>query len=104
MNGMTTHTAVEDHEVPRAECWCCGTVGEPAGMVHLGNHPEVAMCVRCAYWAAKQAWQLEDRGKGGPLVFARDQLRGLRRLVVQHGWQHNPVLRGPIRWLGKHLP
>lgn len=73
-------------------------------MVHLGNHPEVALCVRCAHWAAKQAWEIEDRGKGGPLAFARAQFRGLRRHVVEHGWQHHPVFGGPIRWLGKHLP
>ncbi|HEY2296438.1 MAG TPA: hypothetical protein VGH43_01820 [Jatrophihabitans sp.] len=92
-------TAVES-----SECWCCGAVGDPDRMVHLGNHPEVALCIGCARWAAQQAWGLEDRSKSGPLVAARDGLRAARRTVIEHGWQHNRVIGGPLRWIGKRLP
>lgn len=73
-------------------------------MVHLGNHPEVAMCCPCARWAAKQAWEIEDREKTGVLVNLRDLFRHLRRDVVDRGWHRHPVLGRPLRWLGRHLP
>jgi hypothetical protein len=73
-------------------------------MIHLGNHPEVMLCVRCGHWAAKQAWEIEDRAKTGPLVRARDRFRSLRRSVIQRGWQHNRIVGGPLRWIGKRLP
>ena len=101
---MATRTAVEDHENNRSECWCCGVSDDPDRMIHLGNHPEVALCVRCGHWAAKQAWQIEDRAKTGPLVLARDWFRDLRTGVVERGWQHNRILGGPLRWIGKRLP
>lgn len=73
-------------------------------MVHLGNHPEVALCTRCARWTAKQAWEIEDQVKTGPLVLARNGLRAARRAVVKRGWQHSRLFGGPVRWLGKRLP
>ena len=42
-------------------------------MVHLGNHPELALCRACARWAAKQVWEIEDRDKTGFLVRMRDR-------------------------------
>lgn len=101
---MSMTTAVEDHELSRSECWCCGTVDDPTRLIHLGNHPEVALCVRCGRWAAKRAWEIEDRARTGPLVRARDRLRAMRREVVRRGWQHNRLVGGPLRWLGKRLP
>ena len=56
-------TAVEDEFGSPAQCWCCGYVDDPTLLVHLGNHPEVALCRRCARWAAKQAWEIDDRTK-----------------------------------------
>jgi hypothetical protein len=73
-------------------------------MVHLGNHPEVVMCVRCARWAAQEAWKIEDRDKTGMLVRVRDRFRATRRGVVGRGRHNSRWFGGPIRWLGKHLP
>jgi hypothetical protein len=73
-------------------------------MIHLGNHPEVALCPRCGRWAAKQAGAIDDRGRTGPVVLARDRLRAMRRSVVHRGWQHNRILGGPLRWIGQRLP
>ena len=101
---MAIHTAVEDEQVEPTRCWCCGAVEDPTQMVHLGNHPEVALCLRCARWASKQAWEIEDKGKTGTLVRARKQFRALRRSVVQHGWHNSRWFGGPIRWIGKRLP
>jgi hypothetical protein len=104
MSVMATHTAVEDADLSPSQCWCCGATDDPARMVHLGNHPEVALCLPCARWAANQAWEIEDRSKTGPLVRARDRMRAARRGVVRRGWQHNRLLGGPVRWIGKRLP
>jgi hypothetical protein len=73
-------------------------------MVHLGNHPEVALCIRCAHSVSKWAWEIEDQSKTGSLVMARDRFRAVRRGVVRRGWQHHPIVGRPIRWLGKRLP
>jgi hypothetical protein len=101
---MTTHTADEDATIDPSRCWCCDAIEDPARMVRLGNHPEVALCVRCARWAAKEAWEIEDQGRTGALVTARDRLRAARRGVVRRGWHHHRLLGGPVRWIGKHLP
>jgi hypothetical protein len=73
-------------------------------MVHLGNHPEVALCLPCVRWAAKQSRQIEDRTRTGPLVRVRDRLRLARQQVMQRGWHRNRWLGGPLRWLGRHVP
>jgi hypothetical protein len=45
---MTVRPVAVDAE-DQAECWCCGQQQPPAEMIHLGNHPEVALCLRCAF-------------------------------------------------------
>lgn len=97
-------TAVQDGDANRSECWCCGATDDPARLVHLGNHPEVMLCIRCAHSVSKWAWEIEDQSKTGPLVIARNCFRAVRRGVIQRGWQHNPVFGGPIGWIGKRLP
>lgn len=39
---MAIHSAGED-EMEAAQCWCCGAIDDPARVVPLGNHPEVAL-------------------------------------------------------------
>lgn len=104
MTRMTTLVSDDDTQATQAECWCCGAVAEPSQMIRLGNHPEVSLCARCGHWAGKQAWELDDRGKTGPLVTAREQFRSVRRQVVQHGWHHAPLVGGVLRRLGRWLP
>ena len=102
MNQM--RTAVEDADLPSSQCWCCGAVDDPTRLVHLGDHPEVALCIRCAHSVSKWAWEIEDQSKTGPFVLARDRFRALRRSVITRGWHHSPLVGGPIRWIGKRLP
>lgn len=97
-------TAVEDAFAASSQCWCCGTVDDPTLMIHLGNHPEVALCRRCARWAAKQAAEIDDRANSGPLVAVRDRFRKLRRAVIDRGWHRSKIIGRPLRWLGNHLP
>ena len=97
-------TAPGHPDPPPGQCWCCGSIEASHRMVHLGNHPEVAMCLPCARWAAKEAWEIEDRERTGALVRVRDRLRAARRGVVERGWHHSGWFGGPIRWLGKRFP
>lgn len=101
-----TRTALDtdDQQPAPGECWCCGRVDDPDWMVRLGNHPEVALCRQCARWAAKQAWEKDDRSKTGPLVVARDRFRNVRQAVVNRGWHRSRLFGGPLRWLGNRLP
>jgi hypothetical protein len=95
-------TAVESSE--DEQCWCCSQSRPREQMVHLGNHPEVALCVRCAHFVHKQAWKIEDGTRAGALAGARDAFRRVRREVVRRGWQHSSLFGPALRWLGKHLP
>jgi hypothetical protein len=105
MSAMTAHTAIEDeHRATPDRCWCCGATTDPAGLVHLGNHPEVAVCVRCAHSLSKWAREVEDAGRTGPLVRARNGMRRVRKAVVRHGWHHNKVIGRGLRWLGRFTP
>ena len=93
-------------ELPRRqqECWCCGMTGDPAAMVHLGNHPEVTLCTRCARSVSTWAGEIEDRSRTGVAVKLRDGFRSLRKAVVRRGWHHSRLVGRPVRWLGRYLP
>lgn len=101
---MAAQTAVQDEPPGQSKCWCCGTIEDPAKLVHLGNHPEVTVCTRCAHSISKWAWEIEDDSRTGLAVRARDRFRRLRKTVVQRGWHHHPLIGRPLRWIGKHTP
>jgi hypothetical protein len=102
---MTIGTAVEDADALRpSECWCCGMIQPREKMVHLGNHPEVAICIRCAYSVKTWAWEIEDQSRTGLLVRVRDRFRRARKAVMRKGWHQYPIIGQPLRWLGRRLP
>ena len=97
-------TASDMHDDGGLPCWCCDTIDASDRMVHLGNHPEVNLCLSCAHFVHQQAWEIEDEGKRGPVAFARDRLRNLRAEVMRRGWHQNKFIGGKLRWLSKYLP
>lgn len=101
---MTAHVVVENAPHARSECWCCGAIDDPATQVHLGNHPEVTVCTRCAHSISKWAREIEDQSRTGIAVRARDEFRRARKTVVKRGWHHSRVIGRPLRWLGEHTP
>ena len=101
---MTAGFAADRGEPSGAVCWCCGAENDPARMVHLGNHPEVGLCLGCARWTARQARDVEDRDRTGLAVTVRDMERRIRDGVIRRGLHHNRIIGGPLRWLGKKLP
>ena len=100
---MTAQTAVGEVD-GRLECWCCGQPIEADSSVHLGNHPEVGVCLRCAHFLHKQAVAREDALRPTPAARVRDVFRGARSVVMDHGWQHTPVVGRALRWLGRYTP
>jgi hypothetical protein len=104
MSAEPVITAIDQHDDGSVQCWCCDSVDARNRMVHLGNHQEVHLCLRCAHFVHQQAWEIEDEGKGGPAAFARDRFRRLRAEVMQQGWHQNRFIGGKLRWLGKYLP
>ena len=93
-----------DGDDGRVDCWCCSTRDTPERMVHLGNHPEVHLCLRCAHFVHQEAWKIEDLGRRSPGALARDGFRTMRAEVVRRGWHQSRLIGQPLRWLGKHLP
>src|SRR4029079_683376 len=56
-------------------CWCCGQSWPESGVVRLGSHPEVAVCLRCAHFLHQQARGREDAARPSPATRVRDVLR-----------------------------
>jgi hypothetical protein len=102
---MSTHTAIEDADaISPSECWCCGMTQPTDKMVHLGNHPEVAICVKYASSVKNWAGEIEDQARTALLVRQRDSLRHARQHALRKDWHQHPALGRPVRWLGRQLP
>ena len=104
MSAEPVSAVIDLHDDGRVQCWCCDTVDDPNRMVHLGNHPEVQLCLRCAHFVHQQAWEIDDEGKRGPAALARDRFRNLRVEVMCRGRHQNKLIGGKLRWLSKYLP
>jgi hypothetical protein len=46
----------------------CGTIEDSASLVHLGNHPEVTVCISGAHSLSYWAWEIEDQARTGLAV------------------------------------
>ena len=88
----------------RSSCWCCGQEHMSEDMVHLGEHPEVDVCLRCAHYLHRQARGREDAQAQSPLARARDGMRSVGELVMRYDLQHKPVIGPILRWLGPRVP
>jgi hypothetical protein len=88
----------------RVRCWCCGQQRSAQQVVHLGSHPEVAVCLGCAHFLHQRARAREDEQRPSLDGRARDVLRSGRALVMKYGWQNAPVVGPVFRWLGQRLP
>lgn len=92
--------ALEDQ--PR--CWCCGHEYSESELVRLGEHPEVAVCSRCARFLVRRSRQRADALDSSMAARARSVLTKGRDVVVEHGWHRLPVVGPALRWIGDHLP
>jgi hypothetical protein len=96
--------AAVDQSDDRVRCWCCGQRRSPEDVVHLGDHPEVAVCLDCAHVLHQRARAVEDVQRPSPAARARDGLRAARNLVIARRWHEKPLIGGVLRWLGARLP
>jgi hypothetical protein len=101
---MTAQQADGGESDGLVSCWCCGSTQPEVSVVRLGNHPEVAVCLRCAHFLHQQARGREDAARPSPATRARDALRAARRFVIRHGWHQKPVIGRLLRRLGRHTP
>ena len=85
-------------------CWCCGQHRPVEQVVHLGSHPEVAVCLGCAHFLHQQARAREDELRPSLTGRGRDVLRAGRALVMRRGWHRAPGVGRVLRWLGRRLP
>jgi len=101
---MTAQRAYGGESDGQVSCWCCGSSESEASVVRLGNHPEVAVCLRCAHFLHQQARGREDAGRTSPATRFRDALRAARRFVIEHGWHQKPLIGPLLRRIGRHTP
>ena len=86
------------------ECWCCGRPFAETELVHLGSHPEVAVCTRCAAYLHRQARGRQAAQRPSPTARLRAADMHVRGYVVERGWHRNRYVGPWLRWLGDHLP
>ncbi|AEH10796.1 MULTISPECIES: hypothetical protein [Protofrankia] len=77
----TAVTATESDAAEPRVCWCCGGTYPEPGLVRLGSHPEVGICLPCAHYLHQQARGREDARRRSPAARLRDGLRAGLRLV-----------------------
>jgi hypothetical protein len=82
-------------------CWCCGRVSADGAMVHLGDHPEVGICVNCASFLARKARDLQATRARRRLRVVADSVRAA---VMSKGWHDRPVIGPALMWLNRHSP
>ena len=98
-----TQPALEESD-GLVRCWCCGRRRPAESVVHLGSHPEVAVCIGCAHFLHQQARSMEDAQRPSAAARARDGVRAVRRLVIARRWHEKPGIGPALRWLGARLP
>jgi hypothetical protein len=101
---MTAHTAQDHAETSSPQCWCCGASKNDNELVHLGNHPEVGICTRCAHWVHRRGTQLDDAQHPSIAARLRSIVHALRTAIVNKGWHERGLLGTLLRRIDRHLP
>ena len=98
---MSAETETAVGETNEGRCWCCGRISSEDALVHLGNHPEVSICIGCVHF-------LRRRARDHQATVMRQTLRGaaetVRGQVIARGWQQRPVIGQALQWLNRYLP
>jgi hypothetical protein len=98
---MDTETQTATGQTGESRCWCCGHVRPENALVHLGNHPEVGICINCVHF-------LRRRASDHQATLLHQRLRGaaesVRSGVMARGWHQRPVVGPALQWLNRHLP
>ena len=98
---MTT-AAETAREKDNVACWCCGDRYPQDRVVHLGSHPEVAVCVGCAAYLNRRA--KEQQPSTAATRRGRAAANAVRGAVIERGWHEKPGVGKALRWLNRHSP
>ena len=82
-------------------CWCCGRVAAQDALVHLGNHPEVGICINCVHFLSRRARDYQAIMMRQRLCSAAESIRGE---VMTRGWHERPVIGPWLKWINRYLP
>ena len=85
-----------------ARCWCCGGFFPDSRLVHLGAHPEVGVCRRCARYLARRSARLP--GRMTPATSIHRTSQEIRERVMVRGLHEGRLLAPLLRWIGRFLP
>ncbi len=97
---MSAEAIVMRRETGNSECWCCGKNTNPDALVHLGNHPEVGICLNCVQFLRRRG-DLQATARRRRL---RSTAESVRREVMTRGWRDRPVIGRALKWLNRRLP
>jgi hypothetical protein len=70
-------------------------------LVHLGNHPEVGICVNCVSFLVRKARGLQGSRVQRRLHAIAESVRGE---VMNRGWHDRTVIGPVLLWLNRRLP
>lgn len=85
-----------------ARCWCCGGSYPDDRLVHLGAHPEVGVCRRCARYLGRRSAQLP--GRATPATYLRRATQSVRDRVMARRLHERRLLGPVLRWMDGFLP
>lgn len=98
---MIAETQSTAEDLPR--CWCCDREFPESELMHLGAHPEVAVCLDCARWLNRNARARYDQQHTRPGRRVRAAIAAVRERVIRRGLHNRrflgPLLRRLDRWL-----
>lgn len=85
-------------------CWCCGGECEEAGLVRLGEHPEVGICLDCAVWVKRRAAARRHEQHLSLPGRLRSGLDTIRNAVIARGWHERGALGMVLCRVDRWLP
>jgi hypothetical protein len=98
---MSAETETAVGETGESECWCCGRVTSEEGLVRLGSHPEVGVCINCVVFLGRRA---RDHKASVMRQRLRKTAESIRGKVMSRGWHERPVIGPVLLWINRHVP
>jgi hypothetical protein len=98
---MSADTQTGNGHRDESTCWCCGQPRSEDTLVHLGNHPEVGICVSCVHFLHRRARDQQATAMRQTLRGAAESVRGQ---VMARGLHERPMIGPVLKWLNRHLP
>lgn len=101
---LPAETASGREPADENRCWCCGKPYPDAELLHLGAHPEAAVCPTCAHFLHREARARADADRPTRGWRVRRAIAVVRRWVIERGLQHKPIIGPLLRRLNRRLP